>query len=762
MNCKNNNLIKRLIAAVAVPVMLVVSLSSCGGETSRKIKIDALSEHLSEYTSHDYHTTSEKDLVFVARSGLIELYYDSVTCSVAIKETSANKNWYSIPLTSDGDDKAQTSVISLKVTKGNDVYYLNSQDNAVAFSSASFKPINNGIQITYDMALDSATAQGGYEAAGDSLYVSVSTTYSLADGAFSAKINCGDIIVSDGYTVENIDFMKYFGATTKADESDYIFVPDACGALVMTGQTQNDEYETRTYSVYGEDKSIKNYDDTATSGTSVSQADALLPAFGMKCGSSAFLGLILSGDTVAAIDSARYNGGGTYNRVGASFRITDSYITTNGEKHAKYSGEKYSGEINICYRFLSNKNAGYVGLASACREMLIRNSVLSSDTLTTSQHIPFMLTVIGAQSGKSSSSYTKLSTYEQTLDLLNLMKAKSINNIDIRYSGMLDGADTQDILSKAEPIGSLGSRKDFEKLSQYVSTQKFEMYLDISLTSFNKKSASVSKNAASNLTGEDLAFNSYSEYKDMSEDSSINASSKSYSKMYALALSKLENNVLSFLNNTNAYSVDGYCINDAGRMLYSDYADEAHNRSNAVNILSTQVSTLANNHKIMVENGNFYMLKNADAVIDLPSDTTYPETESYVSIPFVQMVLHGITDYAMEPVNLSDNPQKAFLKSVEYGAMPSYEWICTKTDDETLNNKFYYENQLADAAEKYIKSDAAIGDLRNARMTSHSQLQEGVFCTEYNNSIILYFNYNDTAVTVNSVTVEPMSFLRVN
>ena len=47
-------------------------------------------------------------------------------------------------------------------------------------------------------------------------------------------------------------------------------------------------------------------------------------------------------------------------------------------------------------------------------------------------------------------------------------------------------------------------------------------------------------------------------------------------------------------------------------------------------------------------------------------------------------------------------------------------------------------------------------------MTAHYEVQEGVYCTEYNNSTTLYFNYTDEAVTVNSITVEPMSCQRVN
>ncbi|MEG2571402.1 MAG: DUF5696 domain-containing protein, partial [Clostridia bacterium] len=59
-------------------------------------------------------------------------------------------------------------------------------------------------------------------------------------------------------------------------------------------------------------------------------------------------------------------------------------------------------------------------------------------------------------------------------------------------------------------------------------------------------------------------------------------------------------------------------------------------------------------------------------------------------------------------------------------------------------------------------SNSTIGNLRNARMTSHYKIQDGVFVTEYNNSIIIYFNYNDKPITINSITIEPMSCLRIN
>lgn len=143
--------------------------------------------------------------------------------------------------------------------------------------------------------------------------------------------------------------------------------------------------------------------------------------------------------------------GDKYDRAGTSYTITDVSYVGSGSKMTKYVGTQYSGEINVCYRFLTNKNASYSGMAIACREQLIRNSVLSTRTVTSSAHLPFALTILGTAQ-KSGGRYVSLTTYDQAYDLLNMLKAKSVNNITVRYCGVLDGANNQDLLSGASSI----------------------------------------------------------------------------------------------------------------------------------------------------------------------------------------------------------------------------------------------------------------------------------------------------------------------
>lgn len=254
MNFEKNHLIKKIFATVLAIVIAVLSLSSCS--TKVKTSVSAASEiNEAAYSARNNHITNTNSLIYVAKSGLLELYFDRTTYNVAIKDTSTNKTWYALPVASDGDETTPAAVLEMTLSSEGGKYKLNSQDNSVAFSSASFKPVNNGIQVTYNMALTAENALKSYnEIANGEIYASVSVTFSLADGAFYAKINSGDITVSKGYVIEKLELLNYFGASTVAESDDYIFVPDASGALIMTGSGATDAYESRSYSVYGKDK----------------------------------------------------------------------------------------------------------------------------------------------------------------------------------------------------------------------------------------------------------------------------------------------------------------------------------------------------------------------------------------------------------------------------------------------------------------------------------------------------------------------------
>ena len=165
---------------------------------------------------------------------------------------------------------------------------------------------------------------------------------------------------------------------------------------------------------------------------------------------------------------------------------------------------------------------------------------------------------------------------------------------------------------------------------------------------------------------------------------------------------------------------------------------------------------------LMVDVGNFYTLKNADVISNIPVSTlAYSEKESYEGIPFIQMSLHGILEYSSVGFNTSDNSAVSFLKAVEYGCLPSADWYCS-TYDEDIDAKYYYDKNINEMVTYYTKANTALSMLRDARMTSHYCVQKDVYCTEYDNSIKVYVNYSDTMVTVNGVTVDALDCITIS
>lgn len=726
------------VAALALGTSLLFSSCSFSSETVKQ-KIGTLETVETTYSETKQHTLDASNLIFVTKTGLIELYLDTTSFGVSVREVNTGKYWNALPVAGVADHKA--AVLEATVLKDGKRYKLNTQDNSVAFGSASFKPKENGVLVTYDLALDEATANSAFESLPqDALYVSLTVNYTLIDGAMYVSLNCNEMLCSAGCTVESVELLPYFGATAEDNAKDYLFLPDGSGAISYLTAPKEEEAPVKTFVPYGPDAAVFQNMENKKPST--------LAAFGMKSGESAFAALVEGGDTVSEIVAHSKTADEPFYRVGTKFMVQDVAYKGKTGKQTQYLGNRHGGEVKICYRFLSHNNASYTGMATACRELLIRRGLLSTKPITETEYLPFLLTA-QASAPKSVTNGAKILTdFTELEELLSLMKAKSINHVLVRYNGALDGSLKQKELGRSDLLGGLGNEKDLDALQQYVKTQQFSLFLNVNLLSFPKTSQSA-KTLTSDVmrTSESNPFAAYS-------------GKETLSKKF-LSLDKVASGVEEFVNGESDAKFGGYCIDDAGSLLYSDYRD-AYSRLKAADLLSKQASTLSAGHKLMVDTGNVYLLKNADVIADLPSTCGYPETENYVGVPFLQMIFHGTLDYAHTAFNLEENPDKAFLKSMEYGAVPSYTWYFKKTDNEGLDAVYHYEKQIGAAAKNYEKANEALKDLRDARMTGHGKVQNGVYFTEYNNSTLLYFNYNETPVTVNSITIEPMSFLRIN
>ncbi len=705
---------KKFIKISALLCAVSLLLTSCGaGVKTQSFKVDELKYQYSDCADASLHQATASAYKSIAKSGLIELLYDEGTMTVAIKDTGSGNIWTSLAAGENQEKIKSLAAVEVELSTGDEnIYVLNSQDNSVSFGNATATELDNGISIKYALSLDAETGKCDIaDLEKGTIRADLTVNYILKDGSFYTNISMNTVALPEEVCLEKIRILKDFGAFEQGDAEDYIFVPDGSGAVIMTG-VEDAEFTPLSLPVYGNDQALSN--------NQVPSA-CLVGAFGIKRSGGAFLCIIEGGDSIAEIEAER-NGESTFNRVGAVFNITDTRL----ENGKKIVGNQFKNEITLCYRFLSGRSATYSGMATACRENLIRSGVLSTSSITVnSQYLPLIVKLLGEIDG------TTLSTFSQAQSLLTLLKAKGINNAYVAYEKLYGDGSSLDGFGDFDD--SLGKAKDYEALCSYIKSQNFSLFLDTDLLTYN-----YSSNGAAALGGGKIKINSQAYLK----------------------LSRIEEVVEDILNASARLEFDGYALNDVGNCLYSDYSSDFYSRVTAKKEIAAQLPVLATSKMLMVNGGNIYSVKSADVVTDIPlSPVAKEESEAYVGIPFVQMMVHGMTEYSAA-LNDQENPKLAFLNAIEYGALPQATWYCTHYT-ESMDLKYYYDSNINEMVEFYTKANEILGEIRAERMTAHYLVQENVYCTEYDNSTKVYVNYGDKSVTINGITVPPMDCVRI-
>ncbi len=796
MTVRNTKSFMKIIPGLLIAVLIICCLAACdkGGKninTQSFLKEEAVDVYPSN-TNKNLHVSDagNSNLKFIAKSGLVEIFLDTTTYAVAVRETLKDSYWYSLPVVPEeyfGRYNFSASPINITLVNGSKTYYLNSQDNAVEQGNVSYKilyentgktadinPLPVGVQVYYFITPDSETAEKKAYSETDIGFL-VSLTYTLQDG--SLYVNCEHINLTGNPDVfiKDIGLLEFFGASSSAQPGDFLLVPDKSGALIYTAVEQP-SFSTMTLQVYGDNQSTQTPEDEKT---------AVAAAFGIKKSENALAVIIEDGDAIARISADRATGNSGFNKVGASFAITEMADVEKGNKIIRSAAQhSFTTPVKLCLRFLSGGNATYSGIAAVCREQLIRDNILSKKTLESTENLPFHLTTVGAVKTNIVDSIpiksTKnLTSFDQAQDMVSRMKSKGVNSISLRYTGALTGGLNQKDVSKARILRRLGGKTGFEELNTYLKSQKMELYLDIGLLS--SKQNPVFDNAKTITTvsrgeGYTLTKNDFSAY---SGDTSF--------KQNLRPVAGYDNAVLKVLSGFRGSALGGFCLNDAGRILYSDYSDSGYNRQEAAKEIDIQIAALSNGRKIMLDSGNFSAIKNAGVIVNMPMPPETGEGENipYQYIPFIQLILHGMVDYSGAPINLSYTPgdsttqskdlqfaaltgqnqkpmKDMMLKYIEYGACPSFMWSYKRFEGtENGVETFYYDDWINQAVDFYFQANTALADLRGLRMVRHTQILPGVFRTEYEGTKLIYVNYTYTDVDVGGVTVKARDFLKL-
>lgn len=213
--------------------------------------------------------------------------------------------------------------------------------------------------------------------------------------------------------------------------------------------------------------------------------------------------------------------------------------------------------------------------------------------------------------------------------------------------------------------------------------------------------------------------------------------------------------------------LNSICLGRMGEVLTGDYNTNELNDRNEVQDIYADVNKLFEDAGFKIANvgANSYMLGGTSVLFELPntSSTHYMADES---IPFYQMVVHGLISYSGEAINQSGDPQRSLLNAVEYGAGLFYRWMYA--DDVEMYDNYYedmyalnYVSWLDNAIESYTRYNEELGHTAQLRMTNHRRISEDLSLTEYEDGTQVYVNYSNTETTVDGVTVPANDYLVV-
>ena len=604
--------------------------------------------------------------------------------------------------------------------------------------------INSYAYCVMDSNVTTTTIKNGYRA--EYYFSDIDTTIPveivLDKTGFSATIVGKDIKIGKKFRVVSISLLPGFMAADK-EYSGYVFVPSGSGALIPLNATKGD---IATYSemVYGDDTALKVEEYTSEG------RDIKLPVYGIKCDDTAITAIITEGDATAKINADSDSLSTSFTRVYSQYVTSVIDSTTLFESNYENQRIIYGAEnrkkltdYSVKYVFLHGDSANYSGMAQVYRDYLKLEGKAREPKL--------MLSLYGAAEKKASFlgiPYTKqiaLTSFDNAKSIASYFNKKDVP-LAIQYIGWNNsGIYNKKAANKYSPVSVLGGKKKLSSLISYLSNNGNEIYLDNDFMLIKKsgRGYSVYSDVCKSI------FNTRTPiYRFML---SVYVPVNNENPSYLLTPENVESSAGKFLKKYKADA--GISLSGFGEKLYSAFSLEV-SRSDTLKTFEKILKNYHSKQKTALNGANAYTLKYANALYTVPttSDGNLLFSES---VPFIQMVLHGLVSYSAESGN-------DVLDCIEYGANPYYYGISSDAGIlmETSYNWLYgstFDNWKKEAANVFEEYNSVYKKLYDKKIVSH-QRENNVSKTTFEDGTVIYVNRNENAVEIDGVSVKSFGY----
>lgn len=568
----------------------------------------------------------------------------------------------------------------------------------------------------------------------------------------------------DEYDLENYMFSKlyllpFFGCTPHGEMDGYIFIPDGSGALMRydanTLHTSN--YNAKLYGPDGGIDTLNQVNDLMAKRTDDYLVDtyrATIPVFGIVHGDEQYAAMTVidGGKEYASIRAALAGVITPYNWAAAIFEYRQLYSQpvskSNSIIRPQENLNKFNAKISIY--LLSGEEASYNGMALKYRSILEEDGTLSDVAKAYEEQVPLRLEVLGSdvKQGFIFNGVQTFTTTDQALQMQTALAEKGIKNLTMVMTGWQKGGINGSKYGSFKTQASVGSISDLQALRDSIVSAGGNFYLQSKAVTFNESQGRISYLATQSIAKKLIYY--------LRDNPSV---------MFPETYLATPQNVLSNLQDA-IIELKGFNLNlpRLGSELYSHYEQDATTTRTTTRSMFEKAADKIEQAgaQVAMNTPNYYMWDSCTDYFDIPMMNSQYLFESD-SVPFLQIVLKGHINYYAPYANQGFYTDACTLKSIEYGAYPSF--LVMAADNGDLNKtpmvdyfSLNFEDWEGTIETVYNKVNTALKEVEGAMISEHKVLAEGVVRVTYDNGVKIYINYNSAEVTVDNIKVAGLNF----
>lgn len=555
-----------------------------------------------------------------------------------------------------------------------------------------------------------------------------------------------------------IDVIPFMTSNGSSDSEGQIILPDGSGAIISFNSPKISlGYNAFAKRIYGPDKAFV-FDESQET-----EANKRL-MFGMfgfldKTNKKGVLAIVDRGASQTEIYANFKRAIATSKNIAyftAHIRENEIvYVGSARTEFNKWANDRSNTDFSYIYQFMSEEefiddsgNIEYVTLANKYRDYLIQKYNLQEKDTTSSNVLA--LNFLGAFEkrevtlGFRHNVEYSLTTFEQAQAIIEELQSEGGEEFAVSYTAWTKHAMEPRATNKVKVSKVLGDAKGILSFQQFLDEQNINFYPEVRITSNKGYDYSFGnmKYTSKTIGG---ALSQHREY-----DLATRRASDTITPVAMLSPRYYVEYISRYLPSYQKLGLNSAFVSDIGNVKAGDYARSRITYPEQG--MQYQISALdkvsENLDSLMLSAPYDYAIKYVDLAVNVPLESTLLGYYDY-SIPFYQLVVSGLFDYAGPAINYDSerSPNWYLLKALETGS--NLYFLISAEDTKVLLDTDYtmfYNTYYPNWKNEIIRLNSIINSvgIHESRLVSHKILADNIYEVGYDNGLKLIINFTNS------------------